>query len=336
MTDKLSAPLPVFYDRDIDLGLIKGKRLAIVGYGSQGRAQALNLRDGGVAEMRIGLREGSPSAAAARADGFEVMTVAQAAGWCEALALLTSDEAHRDLYRDHIAPHLNPGSALIFAHGLSIRFGLVTPAPEIDVVLCGPKGIGPRIRELYQAGEGVYGLLGVHHDATGNAKAVALSYLAALGCGRKGILETTFKDECESDLFAEQVVLCGGVPELVRQSIMTLVDAGYPPEVAWFESFYELKLVTDLMYEKGVAAAFEKISNTAEYGAYLTGPRVIGKASREAMQGVLKDVQDGRFVKRFMADYDNGFADLRARRAALADHLMEAVDARLRDVANDA
>jgi ketol-acid reductoisomerase len=336
MAPKLGAPLPVYYDRDADPGLLRGKRVAVVGYGSQGRAQALNLRDSGVAHMRIGLREGSKSAAAARADGFEVAAVAEAAAWCDVLALLTSDEAHRDLYRDHIGPNLRQGACLVFAHGLSVRFELVTPAAGIDVVLCGPKGIGPRIRELYQAGEGVYGLMAVHQDATGEAKALALSFLSALGCGRKGILETTFRDECESDLFAEQVVLCGGVPELVRQSIMTLIDAGYPPEVAWFESFYELKLVTDLMFEKGVAGAFEKISNTAEFGAYLTGPRVIGEASRAAMREVLAEVQDGSFVRRFMADYDAGFPDLIARRRALAEHPMEAADAHLREAASKA
>jgi ketol-acid reductoisomerase len=336
MLPTLEAPLPVFYDRDADLGLIRARKVAVIGYGSQGRAQALNLKDSGVAELRIGLREGSKSAEAARADGFTVVTVAEAAGWCDVLALLTSDEAHRDLWRDHIEPNLKDGACLVFAHGLSIRFGLIEPSLALDVVLCGPKGIGPRIRELYQSGEGVYGLMAVHQDASGNARALALSFLCALGCGRKGVLETTFKDECESDLFAEQVVLCGGVPELVRQSIMTLIDAGYPPEVAWFESFYELKLVTDLMFEKGVAGAFEKISNTAEYGAYLTGPRVIGEASRTAMREVLKDIQNGSFVRRFMTDYDEGFTDLKARRAALAEHPMEAADARLREVAKKA
>jgi ketol-acid reductoisomerase len=336
MAETIGAPLPVFYDRDCDLDLIRGKRLAIVGYGSQGRAQALNLRDSGVRQMRIGLRENSPSGEIARADGFTVVPVAEAAAWAQVLALLTSDEAHRDLYRDHIGPHLADGSALVFAHGLSAHFGLVKPGPGIDVVLCGPKGIGPRIRELYEAGEGVYGLLGVHQDATGGAEALGLSFLAALGCGRMGILETSFRDECESDLFAEQVVLCGGVPELVRQAFMTLVDAGYPPEVAWFESFYELKLVTDLMFSRGIAGAFEKISNTAEYGAYLTGPRVIGEQAREAMAGVLADVRDGSYVARFMADYDQGFPDLLARRKALAQHPMEAVDRRLREIAEKA
>ena len=330
------SPLPVFYDRDCDPEVIRARRVAIVGYGSQGRAQALNLRDSGVRDMRIGLRDGSPSAEIARADGFQVVPVSEAAAWAEVLALLTSDEAHRDLWRDQIGPNLRDGSALVFAHGLSINFGLVEPGKGLDVLLVSPKGIGPRIRELYQAGEGVYGLFGVQQDATGSARAIGLSFAWALGCGRKGILETTMKAECESDLFAEQVVLCGGVPELVREAFTALTEAGYPPEVAWFETFYELKLVVDLMYERGVAGAFQKISNTAEYGAYLTGPRVVGPASRAAMAGVMADVRDGSFVRALMADYDAGFPDLKARRAALAAHPMEATDARLRAVADDA
>jgi ketol-acid reductoisomerase len=327
--------LPAYHDRDCDLEVIRARKVAVVGYGSQGRTQALNLRDSGVREIRIGVREGK-SADLARADGFEVVTVAQAAAWAEVLALLTSDEAHRDLWTNEIGPNLRDGAALVFAHGLSVRFGLVKPGAGLDVVLVSPKGIGPRIRELYLDGEGVFGLFGVHQDATGNARAIGLSFAAALGCGRKGILETTFRDECESDLFGEQVVLCGGVPELVRDAFDTLVAAGYPPEVAWFECFYELKLVTDLMFARGIAGAFEKISNTAEYGAYLTGPRVIGEQARQAMAGVLKDVQDGSFVRRFMADYDAGFADLLARRRAQAAHPIEAAGARLAEVAAQA
>jgi ketol-acid reductoisomerase len=328
-------PLPAYHDRDCDLEVIRARKVAVVGYGSQGRTQALNLRDSGVRDIRIGVREGK-SADLARADGFEVVSVAEAAAWAGVLALLTSDEAHRDLWTNEIAPHLRDGSALIFAHGLSVRFGLVKPGAGLDVVLVSPKGIGPRIRELYLEGEGVFGLFGVHQDASGNARAIGLSFAAALGCGRKGILETTFRDECESDLFGEQVVLCGGVPELVRDAFDTLVAAGYPPEVAWFECFYELKLVTDLMFARGIAGAFEKISNTAEYGAYLTGPRVIGEAARQAMAGVLRDVQDGSFVRRFMADYDSGFADLLARRRAQAAHPIEAAGRRLAEVAAEA
>ena len=248
-------------------------------------------------------------------------------------AVMVSDEAHRDLWRDELEPNIRPGAALVFAHGLSVRFGLVQPRPDLDVILASPKGIGPRIRDLYEAGEGVFALFGVHQDATGGAHALGLSYAAALGCGRKGILETTFAAECESDLFGEQVVLCGGVGQLIDAAFMKLVEAGYPPEVAWFECFYEVKLVTDLMFERGIAGAFAKISNTAEYGAYLTGPRVIGDPSRAAMDAVLSEVRSGAFVKTLMADYDAGSPDLLARRRALGQRPIEAVGAHLAAVA---
>lgn len=309
----------------------------MIGYGSQGRTHALNLRDSGVANIIIGLKDGSATRDKARADGFEVVTAAEAVSGADVVAVMVSDEAHRDLWHNELHPNIRPGAALIFAHGLSVRFGLIDPwRDDIDVILDSPKGIGPRIRDLYEAGEGVFCLFGVHQDATGGAHALGLSYAAALGCGRKGILETTFAAECESDLFGEQVVLCGGIGELIDTAFMKLVAAGYPPEVAWFECFYEVKLVTDLMYERGIAGAFAKISNTAEYGAYLTGPRVIGEASKAAMDGVLADVQDGSFVKRLMADYDAGSPDLLARRKALGERTIEAVGARLAEVASKA
>ena len=325
MTQTLPAPLPVFHDRDCDLSIVRGKRVAVIGYGSQGRTHALNLRDSGVADIVIGLKTGSATRAKAEADGFAVRTAGEATAGADVIAIMVSDEAHRDLYRDEIEPNIRPSAALVFAHGLSVRFGLVTPRPDLDVILASPKGIGPRIRDLYEAGEGVFCLFGVHQDATGGAHPLGLSYAAALGCGRKGILQTTFAAECESDLFGEQVVLCGGVAELIDAAFMKLVQAGYPPEVAWFECFYEVKLVTDLMYERGIAGAFAKISNTAEYGAYLTGPRVIGEASRTAMDQVLGEVQDGSFVRRLMADYDAGSPHLLARRRALGDRTIESV-----------
>ena len=308
----------------------------MIGYGSQGRTHALNLRDSGVTDVVVGLKAGSATRAKAQADGFQVLAAGHAAADADVVAVMVSDEAHRDLWRDELAPAMKPGAALVFAHGLSVRFGLVEPRPDLDVILASPKGIGPRIRDLYEAGEGVFCLFGVHQDATSGAHALGLSYAAALGCGRKGILETTFRDECESDLFGEQVVLCGGVAELIDAAFMKLVNAGYPPEVAWFECFYEVKLVTDLMFERGVAGAFEKISNTAEYGAYLTGPRVIGDASRWAMDQVLQEVQSGDFVRRLMRDRDAGSPDLLARRAALRERRIEAVGAHLKAVADRA
>ncbi|OGN44206.1 MAG: ketol-acid reductoisomerase [Caulobacterales bacterium RIFCSPHIGHO2_01_FULL_70_19] len=329
-------PLPVFHDRDCDLSILRGRRVAVIGYGSQGRTHALNLRDSGVSDIVVGLKAASATRETARADGFEVRTAGEAADGADVVAVMVSDEAHRDLWRDELAPAMKPGAALVFAHGLSVRFGLVEPRPDLDVILASPKGIGPRIRELYEAGEGVFCLFGVHQDATGGAHALGLSYAAALGCGRKGILETTFAAECESDLFGEQVVLCGGTVELVDAAFMKLVEAGYPPEVAWFECFYELKLVVDLMHRLGPAGAFARISNTAEYGAYLTGPRVIGEPSRAAMDEVLAEVRSGAFVKRLMADHDAGSPELLARRRALGERPIEAVGARLGEIASRA
>lgn len=315
--------LPVYYDRDCDLAVIRGKRLLVIGYGSQGRTQALNARDSGVSDIRVALKPGSATRDKAAADGFAVVTVEEGVQWAEAIVVLTSDEAHQALFRDQVGPNLRAGQALIFAHGLSVNFGLVTPPKDVDVLLVSPKGIGPRIRDIYEAGEGVFCLFAVQQDATGEAKAIGLSFAAALGCGRKGILETTMKAECESDLFGEQVVLCGGTRELVTTAFETLVAAGYPREVAWFETCYELKLVVDLLWERGMSGGFEKISNTAEYGAYLTGPRIIGEASKAAMDAVLKDVQSGDFVRALMADYDDGAVDLKRRRAALADNALD-------------
>ena len=325
--------LPVYHDKDCDLSLIQAARVLVIGYGSQGRTQALNARDSGVSEIRVALKPGSATRAKAEADGFAVATVAEGVQWAEVIVVLTSDEAHQSLFRDEIAPNLRTGQALIFAHGLSVNFGLVVPPANIDVLLVSPKGIGPRIRDIYVEGNGVFCLFAVQQDATGHAKALGLSFAAALGCGRKGILETTMKAECESDLFGEQVVLCGGTRELVTQGFQTLVDAGYPPEVAWFETCYELKLVVDLLWQLGMSGGFEKISNTAEYGAYLTGPRIINATSKQAMQDVLQDVQSGDFVRRLMNDYNAGSPDLLARRLSLKDNALDATKRYLDEVA---
>ncbi|ESQ83579.1 ketol-acid reductoisomerase [Asticcacaulis sp. AC466] len=329
-------PLPVYHDRDCDLSIIRTARVLVIGYGSQGRTQALNARDSGVSQIKVALKPESKTRVKAEADGFEVVTVADGVAWADVMVVLTSDEAHQKLFAEEMAPHLRAGQALVFAHGLSCNFGLVVPPADVDVLLVSPKGIGPRIRDIYVAGEGVFCLFAVQQDATGKARALGLSFAAALGCGRKGIFETTMKAECESDLFGEQVVLCGGTRELVTTGFQTLVDAGYPPEVAWFETCYELKLVVDLLWELGMSGGFEKISNTAEYGAYLTGPRVINAASREAMQGVLKDVQSGDFVRQLMRDYDAGSPDLLGRRAALKDNRLDETKRYLDGVANAA
>lgn len=325
--------LPVYHDRDCDLSIIRDRKVLVIGYGSQGRTQALNARDSGVTQIKVALKPGSATRAKAEADGFEVVTVPDGTRWADVLVVLTSDEVHQSLFRDEIAPNMRAGQALVFAHGLSVNFGLVAPPADVDVLLVSPKGIGPRIRDIYVAGEGVFCLFAVQQDATGHAKALGLSFAAALGCGRKGILETTMKAECESDLFGEQVVLCGGTRDLVTNGFQTLVDAGYPPEVAWFETCYELKLVVDLLWELGMSGGFAKISNTAEYGAYLTGPRIINDTTKAAMQDVLKDVQSGDFVRRLMADYDAGSPDLLSRREALKGNLLDQTKGYLDDVA---
>ena len=325
--------MDVFYERDADLALIRGRRVAVVGYGSQGRTHALNLRDSGVADLRVALKPGSDTVARARTEGFEVTTAAAAAAWAEVLVMAAPDEVQPVLYAAEIGPSLRAGATLLFIHGLGVNFGLIRPEPDLDVVLCCPKGAGPGIREVYERGGGVFGLIAVHQDATGRAHDTVLSYAAALGCGRTGILTTTFKDECECDLLGEQAVLCGGVPELIVAAWEVLVEAGYPPEVAYFECLHETKLVTDLIHAHGIAGMYARVSNTAEYGAYLTGPRVIGPAARDAIRAALAEVQDGRFVARLMADQADGQAELKALRAEAVARPIEAAGARLRALA---
>jgi ketol-acid reductoisomerase len=294
--------LSVYYDKDADLSIIQGKKVVVVGYGSQGHAHALNLKDSGCKEVKIALRAGSKTAEKAKAAGFDVVTPKEAASWADVLMILTPDELQSELYANEIADAMKPGAALAFAHGLNIHFGLITPRADIDVIMIAPKGPGHTVRGEYQKGGGVPCLIAIAQDKTGNAKKIALSYASAVGGGRSGIIETTFKDECETDLFGEQAVLCGGVTALVNAGFETLVEAGYPPEMAYFECLHELKLIVDLMYEGGLSNMRYSISNTAEYGDYVTGPRIITEETKKEMKRVLADIQSGKFTKEFMGD----------------------------------
>ena len=320
----------VYYDSDADLALIRGKKVAIVGYGSQGHAHAQNLRDSGVAEVIVALRPGSGSAAKATAAGFTVMTNADAARAADIVMVLAPDEHQAAIYADDLAANMKPGSALAFAHGLNIHFGLIEPRADIDVFMIAPKGPGHTVRSEYVRGGGVPCLIAVHQDASGNAHDVGLAYASAVGGGRSGIIETTFREECETDLFGEQVVLCGGLTQLVMAGFETLVEAGYAPEMAYFECLHEVKLIVDLMYEGGIANMRYSISNTAEYGDYVTGPRIITDETKAEMRRVLKDIQAGRFVGKFIADNRAGNPELKAARKLQAEHPIEQVGAKLR------
>ncbi|WP_338330349.1 ketol-acid reductoisomerase, partial [Commensalibacter sp. Nvir] len=273
----------VYYDHDADVNLIKGKKVAVLGYGSQGHAHANNMKESGVKEVVIGLRPESNSAKKAEAAGFKVMTVADAASWADIVMILTPDEIQGDLYQDILAGHLKQGAAIAFAHGLAIHFKIIEPRSDLDVFMIAPKGPGHTVRSEYQRGGGVPCLVAVHQDASGNALEIALSYASAIGGGRAGVIETTFREECETDLFGEQAVLCGGLVELIRNGFETLVEAGYAPEMAYFECLHEVKLIVDLIYEGGFANMNYSISNTAEFGEYVSGPRVISDPSKQAM-----------------------------------------------------
>src|SRR3979490_3229003 len=280
----------VYYDRDADLNLIKGKKVAIIGYGSQGHAHALNLRDSGVKNGAVALRKGSQGVAKAEGEKLKVMEVAEAAKWADVMMMLTPDELQAEIYRDHLAPHMKKGAALMFAHGLNVHFNLIEPRADLDVMMIAPKGPGHTVRSEYQRGAGVPCLLAIHRDVSGNAHDLGLSYAAAIGGGRAGIIETTFKEECETDLFGEQSVLCGGLVELMKAGYETLVEAGYAPEMASFEGVHEVKLIVDLIYEGGIANMNYSVSNTAEYGEYVSGPRVVNAATKAEMKGIRADV----------------------------------------------
>ena len=320
----------VYYDRDADVNLIKGKKIAVVGYGSQGHAHALNLRDSGVKDVRVALRPGSPTAKKALAEKLEVMAPKDAAQWADIVMVLTPDELQAQLYRDDLGPHMRQGAALAFAHGLNIHFKLIEPRPDLDVFMIAPKGPGHTVRSEYQRGGGVPCLVAVAQDASGNAKEIALSYASAIGGGRSGIIETTFKEECETDLFGEQVVLCGGLTALITAGFETLVEAGYAPEMAYFECLHEVKLIVDLIYEGGIANMRYSISNTAEYGDYTRGGRVITDETRAEMKRILADIQSGRFARDWVLENHAGQPSFKAMRRMHAEHSIEEVGAKLR------
>ena len=304
----------VYYDRDADLARILDKKIAIVGYGSQGRAHALNLRDSGVKNVAVALRPDSATARKVEADGLKVMSVAEAAKWADALMVLAPDELQRGIYNGEIAPNLRDGAALLFAHGLNIHFNLIEPKASVDVLMIAPKGPGHTVRGEYEKGGGVPCLIAIHQNPTGNALDFGLAYASAIGGGRSGVIETTFREECETDLFGEQAVLCGGLVELIRAGFETLVEAGYAPEMAYFECLHEVKLIVDLIYEGGIANMNYSISNTAEYGEYVTGPRIITADTKAEMKRVLEDIQSGRFVRDFMLENEAGQPSFKATR----------------------
>lgn len=323
--------MKVYYEKDADLSLIKKKKVAIIGYGSQGHAHANNLKDSGV-KVTVGLRKGGASWEKAKKAGLNVKEVAAAVKDADVVMILVPDEQQPDLYRYEIEPHLKKGAALAFAHGFNIHYGQIKPREDVDVIMIAPKGPGHLVRSTYVEGGGVPSLIAVYQDVTGQARDLALSYAAANGGARAGVIETSFREETETDLFGEQAVLCGGVVELVKMGFETLVEAGYAPEMAYFECLHELKLIVDLMYEGGIANMNYSISNNAEYGEYVTGPKVINEASRAAMREALANIQNGEYAKRFILEGRMGYPEMTARRRLTAEHPIEVVGAKLRDM----
>ena len=325
----MSDELKMIYDADADLSQLDGKTVAIIGYGSQGHAHALNLKESGV-NVVVGLRPDSQSAAKAKADGLEVLSPAEAAKKGDLVMVLVPDEIMGDVYAQEIADGLEPGNMLLFAHGFAIHFGTVTPPEGVDVAMAAPKGPGHLVRRQYSEGKGVPGLMAVEVDATGNAAALTRAYCKGIGCTRAGVIPTTFRDECESDLFGEQVVLCGGLTELVRAGFDTLTEAGYAPEMAYFECLHEVKLIVDLMYEKGIAGMRYSISNTAEYGDLTRGKRIITDDTRAEMRKILSEIQSGEFAKEWIAEYKAGLPNFNATAEAQANHPIEVTGKKLR------
>ncbi|MDA9008688.1 ketol-acid reductoisomerase [Alphaproteobacteria bacterium] len=320
----------VYYDNDADINLIKNKKVVIIGYGSQGHAHSNNLKDSGVKEIAVALRPGSSSAPKAEAAGLKVMAASEAAAWADVVMVLVPDEDQADLYKDHLHANMKQGAALVFAHGLNIHYGLVEPRADLDVFMVAPKGPGHLVRSEYVKGAGVPTLIAIEQDASGNAHDLALSYASANGGGRAGVIETTFKEECETDLFGEQVVLCGGISHLIMAGFETLVEAGYAPEMAYFECMHETKLIVDLLYEGGLANMRYSVSNTAEYGDYASGPRIITDETKAEMKRVLKDIQDGTFTRNFVTEMKMGQPQFKAIRRMQNDSQLEQVGAKLR------
>jgi len=324
--------MKMLYEKDANVDLIKSKKIAIFGFGSQGHAHALNLKDSGVKEVVVALREGSSSRKKAEAQGLKVMALSDAAEWADILMMLTPDELQSQIYKNHIEQRMREGTSLGFAHGLNIHFNLINARKDLDIFMIAPKGPGHLVRSEYQRGGGVPCLMAIHQDSSGKAKDLALSYASAIGGGKSGVIETTFKDECETDLFGEQSVLCGGLVELIKNGYETLVEAGYPPEMAYFECLHEVKLIVDLIYEGGIANMNYSISNTAEYGEYVTGKKIIDSKTKERMKEVLKDIQSGKFAKQWMDENKNGQKNFLKMRKELAEHPIEKVGKKLRDL----
>jgi ketol-acid reductoisomerase len=319
----------LYHDADADITLIQGKKVAIIGYGSQGHAHALNLKDSGV-DVRIGLHSGSASKAKAEASGLKVTDVPEAAEWADVIMILTPDTTQAEIYKRDIEPHLKAGKTLMFAHGFNIRFGTITPPKDVDVTMIAPKAPGHRVREVFTEGGGTPALIAIHQDASGKAKEQALSYAKGLGTTRAGVIETTFAEETETDLFGEQAVLCGGASALVKAGFQTLVDAGYQPEIAYFECMHELKLIVDLMYRGGLNYMRYSVSDTAEWGDYTAGPRIVTDETRKAMKALLKEVQDGTFAKNWIKENETGRPSFKSIRKKEQDQILENVGAELR------
>jgi ketol-acid reductoisomerase len=320
----------VYYDRDADVNLVKGKKVAVIGYGSQGHAHALNLRDSGVSDVVVALRQGSASAKKAEREQLKVLDVPEAAKWADIMMMLTPDELQAGIYQEHLKPNMKEGAALLFAHGLNVHFNLIEPRADLDIGMVAPKGPGHTVRAEYLRGAGVPCLIAVAKNVSGNAHELCLSYASAIGGGRAGIIETSFKEECETDLFGEQSVLCGGLVELMRAGYETLVEAGYAPEMAYFECVHEVKLIVDLIYEGGIANMNYSVSNTAEYGEYVTGPRIVTPETKARMKEVLADIQGGKFTRDWMLENRVNQTSFKAMRAKSEQHPIEETGKKLR------